>query len=86
MNNLPKNITQFDGKEEVKLELPICVYCDKTSTEDNPVKEWRETGEMVCKDCRHSFVDQEFEEEFPKKPLPEFERLMKQINEGLMPF
>lgn len=49
MNNLPKNIIQFDGKEEVKLELPVCDYCEERSNKENPVKEHNE--EMVCYDC-----------------------------------
>ena len=40
-----------------------CVYCDELETKDNPVKEWKETYEMVCYDCRLSLLNQEFEEE-----------------------
>jgi hypothetical protein len=38
------------------ITLDICVYCE----EKKPVMEWKETGELVCRDCRHDFVDQQF--------------------------
>jgi transcription elongation factor Elf1 len=41
--------------------MNICVYCDQQATPENPVKIWNETGEMVCKECRLAFIEQEFE-------------------------
>lgn len=58
MDNLPQNITQFDGKEEVKLELPVCEYCDQPSTKDNPVKDIN--GENICYSCASDILSDKF--------------------------
>lgn len=40
------------------MTMDVCVYCE----EYKPVVVWDKTGEKVCRDCRHDFVDQEFDE------------------------
>lgn len=34
-----------------------CVYCEEVKE----VKEWKETGEQVCYDCRFDMLNSEFE-------------------------
>ena len=40
--------------------MNTCVYCEHEATPENPVKIWTQTGEMVCKECRLAFIEQEF--------------------------
>ena len=75
--NLPNTLLQFDGKEEVTLELPICVYCEEKTEKNNPVIE--HNGEMICYDCRIEFI---YDEYFPKEQSAEskiHEKLMEDL-------
>jgi len=38
------------------MKKDICVYCE----ENKQVRVWKETGELVCYDCRLDFLDDEF--------------------------
>ena len=40
--------------------MNICLYCECEATLENPVKTWDQTGELVCKECRLAFIEQEF--------------------------
>ena len=43
-------------KDTKEVKQGICVYCDKNTK----VKEWAETKELVCFDCRTDLLEQEF--------------------------
>lgn len=44
-------------KPTLKIIPQICVYCEELKE----LRLWKETGELVCYDCRISQVDQDFE-------------------------
>jgi hypothetical protein len=47
------------------LYIKKCLYCDEVKE----VKVWKETNELVCKQCREGLLEQEFENAKPQEDL-----------------
>lgn len=79
MNNLPIILKDLSRKQYKAFQIenmPIatqekkaCEYCNKKTNQNNPVKLWKQTGEMVCYTCRVDMVEDEF---FPKLDIYDF--------------